>query len=103
MSAAKDAPLPATEGRAGPLSYTGIVTGHYKLIRYRDYQVELYNLARDPDELRSLDNSPAYNGVRRYLRRALTAREDCVGAPCSLPLRTAPPRPPLEPPAGRGD
>ncbi len=96
VSAARDAPVPATEARAGPLSYTGIVTHRYKLIRYRDYQIELYDLARDPDELNSLDNSPAYNGVRRYLRRALTAREDCAGAPCSLPLRTAPPKPALD-------
>ena len=95
VTAARNAPLPATEARAGPLSYTGIVTPRYKLIRYRDYQIELYDLARDPDELHSLDNSPAYNGVRRYLRRALTTREDCVGRACSLPLQTAPPRPSL--------
>ena len=95
VSAARDAPLPATEARSGPISYTGIVTGRYKLVRYRDYQTELYDLIRDPDELNSLDNNPAYNGVRRYLRRALTAREDCVGPPCSRPLRKGPPRPPL--------
>jgi arylsulfatase A-like enzyme len=102
VSAARDAPVPATEARAGPLSYSGIVTGRYKLIRYRDFQIELYDLARDPDELNSLDESPAYNGVRRYLRRALTAREDCAGTPCSLPLRTAPPKPVRDRNARRG-
>lgn len=92
VPAARGAQIPATEARSGPISYTGIVNDRYKLIRYRDYQTELFDLLRDPDELRSLDNNPAYNGVRRYLRRALTARKDCMGPPCSRPLATAPPR-----------
>jgi hypothetical protein len=51
--------------------------GTLKLIEYSDGQRELYNLARDPRELRDLSRSR--QGVSDTLRIALQAHIDAIG------------------------
>jgi arylsulfatase A-like enzyme len=45
----------------------------YKFARYDDGGVELYDLERDPDELESVDQDPAYAKVRREIEAELVA------------------------------
>jgi arylsulfatase A-like enzyme len=54
-----------------------LITARYKLVHYRrrDYG-ELYDLHRDPYQLRNLYDDPGFLGVRRALEARL-AHYDC--------------------------
>jgi N-acetylglucosamine-6-sulfatase len=80
------------KGAAPVVSYEGIRVGPYKYIEYGFGEKELYNLRRDPYELRSLVSDPRYRGVRRWLAGLLHPLEDCRGAGC-LPRIGRIPRP----------
>jgi len=47
-------------------------------------EYELYDLKRDPYELRSLDGSVEYESVQRDLARRLRLLQGCAGATCQL-------------------
>jgi arylsulfatase A-like enzyme len=64
----------------------GIRTSRYTYIRLRSGRQELYDLARDPHQLRSVHRDPSYRRVRRALRRAQAAMVDCVGRGCRVRL-----------------
>ena len=84
-------------------SYVGVRTARYAYFEYRrarfdtraagiDAEIgagrtterELYDLQRDPYELRNRDRDPAYANARRRLADALGALERCSGAECVL-------------------
>jgi arylsulfatase A-like enzyme len=80
-----------TRDRPSPgIPYTGIRTDRWKLVRYRSGEIELYDLRRDPQELRSLHRSRRYTQTKRFLLRATARYADCVGAECRAPLGAVP-------------
>jgi N-acetylglucosamine-6-sulfatase len=64
-------------------SYRAIRTSRYKYVEYRHggYR-ELYDLKKDPQELRSLHRSKRYAKIRRKLARRLHRLRTCRGATC---------------------
>ena len=65
----------------GVPAFHGIRTGRYKLIRYRDGEQELYDLASDPHETANvIDSVPL--AVRADLEQRLDALLACSGASC---------------------
>jgi hypothetical protein len=62
--------------------YAAVRTGRYLYVEYASGVRELYDLRRDPHELRSRHASPAYAGVRRKLARRLDHLRDCRGVEC---------------------
>jgi hypothetical protein len=60
-------------------------------VLYATGDVELYDMARDPGQLRSLARSPRYGPVRDWLRDRLLERFRCRGAACRAPIGTPPP------------
>jgi arylsulfatase A-like enzyme len=82
-------------------SYVGVRTSRYAYTQYRRASfateaegaaapigagrvtdLELYDLLRDPFELRSVDADPAYAEARRALARLTARLEHCSGAAC---------------------
>ena len=74
-----------SQGTLDPLNgefYRGIRVGPYKYVRHRPGEVELYDLVRDPHELRNLVRVDRYRKVKRYMASQLAAYRDCSGAAC---------------------
>lgn len=67
-------------GGAG--AFTAIRTPRYLYAEHETGEKELYDLAKDPDELQSRHADPAYDAVRAELARRLATLRDCAGAPC---------------------
>jgi N-acetylglucosamine-6-sulfatase len=65
--------------------YTGIRTTRYLYAEYASGERELYDLARDPDELQSVHAVPAYDSVETELAGELASLRDCSGPACSQP------------------
>jgi N-acetylglucosamine-6-sulfatase len=65
-----------------PHAYTGIRVGPYKYVRYSSGERELYDLDRDPYELRSLAADPRYRRVMSWLQAHLRTLARCSGASC---------------------
>jgi N-acetylglucosamine-6-sulfatase len=72
------------------IPYTGILTERYKYIRYRNGEQELYDLKRDPGELRSRHRDPAYRRTKAALAAALAGLQNCRGAACRAPAPAIP-------------
>ena len=64
------------------LQYTAIRTPGWVYVEYLTGEKELYDLARDPDELVNLDRDPVYAGIRNELAGRLALLRDCAGATC---------------------
>jgi N-acetylglucosamine-6-sulfatase len=64
----------------------GIRTARWKYVRYDDGDGELYDLDRDPNELRSHFGEPAYAAVQARLQAVWLRYKDCQGAACSAPM-----------------
>jgi arylsulfatase A-like enzyme len=62
--------------------YSAIRTGRYLYVEYASGARELYDLRRDPHELRSRHADPAYAGVRRNLAERLDRLRSCRGVRC---------------------
>jgi N-acetylglucosamine-6-sulfatase len=73
--------------------YQAIIYDRYKFVRYADGERELYDLVRDPDEMRSLHRAPAYHRVERFMGLELNLLRACDGAACRRNLVLYPPRP----------
>ena len=71
-------------GYLGARQYTGIHTPRYVYVEYRNGERELYDLARDPDQLRNMQSDAAYSAVEAELARRLAALRDCGGAACTV-------------------
>jgi arylsulfatase A-like enzyme len=61
-------------------AYSAIRTGRWTYVRYDDAESELYDLERDPDELRNLAGNPAYDGIKAGLDARLARLRRCSGA-----------------------
>jgi N-acetylglucosamine-6-sulfatase len=68
------------------LTTSGIRTGRYKLIRYANGDVELYDEVIDPNELTSVWRDPTYRSVRRQLEQLWSEYKTCRAASCRTPL-----------------
>ncbi len=73
-------------GFPGALTQMGLRTGRYAYVRYATGEGELYDLAKDPLELRSVYADPAYAGVRKELTALWEHYRLCAGAECRAPL-----------------
>jgi N-acetylglucosamine-6-sulfatase len=94
-----DTPV-VTEGRMGDRGYAhvyrsgfrtalntkGIRTARYKYVRYSTGEEELYDLKKDPLELESRQDDPAYAGIKRALKALWWEYYDCKEAACDKPL-----------------
>jgi N-acetylglucosamine-6-sulfatase len=70
--------------------YRAIRASNYLYVRYAIGQSELYDLKRDPNELRNVVTSPRYLGVRLALQRELHRFQGCRGRACRRPVRAIP-------------
>ncbi len=73
--------------------YQAIVYDRYKFVRYAGGERELYDLFRDPNEMRSLHRSRAYHRIERFMARELNLLRACDGEECRRNLVLLPPRP----------
>jgi N-acetylglucosamine-6-sulfatase len=62
--------------------FTGVHTADHVYVEYATGEVELYDLRRDPYELRNLAGTPAAAPLQRTLAARLARLRDCVGAAC---------------------
>lgn len=70
----------------GALGEVGVRTGRYKFVRWASGQEELYDLAKDPNELRNLRRDPDHADLRNRLDRVWRDQRDCRGRDCLKPL-----------------
>ena len=70
--------------------YQAIVRGPYKLIVLETGEGELYDLERDPHELKNLYEDRAHASTRDYLLRELRRLKRCIGALCSVEIPEPP-------------
>ena len=70
-----------------PPNWQAIVRGRWKLVHYHRQGFELYDLKRDPFELRSLDGKRRYQKVLRSLNSRLRRLRRCDGSECNRPMR----------------
>jgi len=61
-------------------------TPRYKYVRYSDGDAEMYDLDRDPNELTSVVDDPAYADVRDRLHQLWLDYKDCLGSSCQAPM-----------------
>jgi len=73
-------------GFHGALTASGIRTGQYKYIRYATGSVELYDLRRDPNEMRSVHRERAYRTIRADLYEIWEQYKNCKGKVCVKPM-----------------
>lgn len=73
-------------GFAGPRTSIGIRTARYSYIRNRTGEHELYDLWRDPLQLRNAFGRPGYAAVERALHRVWWRTRSCGGAACRAVL-----------------
>jgi N-acetylglucosamine-6-sulfatase len=71
--------------------YRGLRTQRYLYVEYASGERELYDLARDPNELRSRAGSRAYAATRRALDKALDVLATCKGRICRADATRVPP------------
>jgi len=72
--------------------YRAIRTGRYLLVKYSDGSRELYDLTRDPLELKSKYKDSRYFPVRKFLLKKLKGLVLCAGADCTTEIGK-PPKP----------
>ena len=64
------------------LTGSGLRTARWKYVRYIDGDAELYDLARDPNELNNVYGRPRYAAVQASLAKVWKAERMCSGAGC---------------------
>jgi arylsulfatase A-like enzyme len=70
-------------GANGVPKYRGIRTYRFTYVEHKmTGEYELYDLKNDPFELKSEDENPRYDGVRRDLHNRLRQLERCAGTTC---------------------
>jgi arylsulfatase A-like enzyme len=67
---------------------TAVRTSRYSYIEHRTDETELYDLRKDPHELKSLHGTRRYRDTRNELAEYLAQLRECAGASC----RAGPPR-----------
>lgn len=71
------------------LNSFGVRTAKWSYLRYGTGEAELYDLSRDPEQLRDLSGRPEVARIERRLDRVLQRLLACRGAACSAPLPRA--------------
>ncbi len=67
----------------GPMFYTAVRVPRWLYVEYpATGETELYNMARDPYQLRNLSGVPRLDGTREWLAEKLAQLRDCEGAGC---------------------
>jgi N-acetylglucosamine-6-sulfatase len=66
--------------------YHAIRTARYLYVEWLNGAVELYDLARDPGEMRSRHRDRGYRRIRRALHRDLVRLRTCAAAACNAPI-----------------
>ena len=64
------------------VTYRAVRTRRWLWVEYRGGSRELYDLARDSDQLRSRHADPRYRRTRRALHRLLLGLAGCDGGAC---------------------
>jgi N-acetylglucosamine-6-sulfatase len=64
------------------VAFQALRSPRFLYVRYVNGERELYDLRRDPHQLQSLHEDPAYDGVRTRLARRLQALSVCAGRSC---------------------
>jgi arylsulfatase A-like enzyme len=72
------------------MTYRAVRLPGWLYVRYRGGDRELYDLRRDPHQLRSLHDDPRYRSVRRALARQLRRLAHCRGHACRRPAPKIP-------------
>jgi arylsulfatase A-like enzyme len=67
-------------------AYRSIRTDRYEYTVYANGQTELYDMRRDPAQLRSLATDPRYRFVRKWLFDHLAVLSGCAGAACRVEI-----------------
>jgi N-acetylglucosamine-6-sulfatase len=67
-------------------AYRSIRTDRYEYTVYANGQTELYDMKRDPAQLRSLAADPRYRYVRKWLFNQLAPLSTCAGAACRVEI-----------------
>ena len=67
---------------APPKNYDGIRLGPYKYIEWPDGEKELYDIAKDPNELNNRIRTPNFFPIRRFLHDELERLETCRARTC---------------------
>jgi arylsulfatase A-like enzyme len=62
--------------------WEAIHTQRYVYAEYETGELELYDLRTDPNQLQSLHDDPAYNGLQARMAARLAALRTCAGASC---------------------
>jgi N-acetylglucosamine-6-sulfatase len=75
-------PGTAAAGAPGDQPFAGVRTRRYLYVEYDDGEREQYDLAVDPDELRGVQDDPAYAGIEAQLSGKLSQLRHCVGDEC---------------------
>jgi N-acetylglucosamine-6-sulfatase len=70
-------------GKPPNYKYRALQIGNYKYLLYDKGGEELYNLAADPFEMRSLHKLMFYKQRKDYMRDVLTSLRDCRGVACN--------------------
>ncbi len=65
-------------------SFAAIRTERYMYAEHRNGARELYDLLKDPFELRSRHADPAYASTKQQLAGRLHQLRDCAGSSCQL-------------------
>jgi N-acetylglucosamine-6-sulfatase len=69
-----------------PLNTRGLRLGRWKITRYSTGEIELYDLKKDPLELRNLSRVPKYAAVLADLKQLYNQYSDCRGDQCRVEL-----------------
>ncbi len=72
------------------MTYRAVRTPDWLYVRYRNGERELYDMRRDPQQMRSLHAGSRYRQTRRALARELRRLADCRGARCRRPTAAIP-------------
>jgi N-acetylglucosamine-6-sulfatase len=70
--------------------YRAIRTGRYTLVKYSDGSRELYDLSRDPFQLKSKFKDSRYFPVRHFLLKKLKSLVGCAGQDCATEIGKPP-------------
>jgi N-acetylglucosamine-6-sulfatase len=68
-----------------PISYSALRTTRYLFVRYSTGETELFDLRRDPAEIRNLAATPHGRLLERSLKLELKRLQRCAGPSCSTP------------------
>jgi hypothetical protein len=70
--------------------YGGVSTSRFRYVRYRNGQEELYDMARDPEQLTNRISDRRYRRTLRVLRRQLRRLATCAGPECRKRIGAVP-------------